>query len=69
MDEPLSDEEIKEFLRRAENAHFRTGTFQYDGWNVYTRDLFAPGTDKVEKAKQIIQQIRQGNRDRRDTKE
>jgi len=54
----VSDEEVKEFLRRTQNAHFRDGYFIFEGRNIITRDLFAPGVDSTQKAREIILRIR-----------
>ena len=61
-DVDVTEQEIQEFLRRAERVHFQSGQFVFEGWKVNTRDLFAPGTDKTAKAREFILTIRDANR-------
>ena len=56
----VSEEEIKEFIRRAEYAHFRNGYITFEGHDIITRDLFAPGVDPKQKAREIILRVRSG---------
>ena len=56
----VSDEEVKAFIRRAQEAHFRDGYLLFEDKTIITRDLFAPGVDPEQKAREIIQRIRSG---------
>jgi len=56
----VTEEEIKDFIRRAQAAHFRDGYFVFENRTIITRDLFAPGVDTAQKAREIIQNIRSG---------
>jgi hypothetical protein len=56
----VSDEEIKEFIRRAQHAHFRGGHLIFEGRHIITRDLFAPGGEITERVRDLILNIRSG---------
>ena len=57
----VSEKEIKEFLRRAEMAHFGNGYFLYEGKHILTRHLFASGVDAKQKAREMILDARQAS--------
>jgi hypothetical protein len=63
-DGTITEQEIQEFIRRAENAHFQSGRLVFEGYSVNTHILFTAGTDKAAKAREMILTIRKANKDK-----